>query len=88
MALYLLPDYQTSLKSIGLSVQEKFNIDFQNSNHLGSPIRMILATFDLQVTSIPQVKFQVNWAFGSGWKTYEQIFKMAEKATILDFCEQ
>ena len=66
MALYLLPDYQTSLKSIRLSVQEKFNIDFQNSNHLGFPIRMILTTFDLQITSIPQVKFQVNWPFGSG----------------------
>ena len=53
MALYCSPDYQTSLKSIGLSVQEKkFNIDFQDGGHLGFPIRMLLATFDLQVTSI------------------------------------
>ena len=33
------------------SVQEKkFNINFQDGGHLGFPIRMILATFDPQVT--------------------------------------
>ena len=43
----------SSFKSIGLSVQEKkFNIDFQDTDHLGFPIRTILTTFDLQVTSI------------------------------------
>ena len=53
MALYCSPDYQTSFESISLSVQEKkFNIDFQDGGHLGFPIRMILATFDLQVTWI------------------------------------
>ena len=53
IALYRSPDYQTSFKSIGLSVQEKkFNIDFQDGSHLGFLIRMILATFDLQVTSV------------------------------------
>ena len=46
----LLPNCQTSFVSIGLSVQEKFNIDFQDgAYHLGFPIRMILATFHLQV---------------------------------------
>ena len=51
MALYHSPDFQTSFKSIGLSVQEKkFNIGFQDGGHFS--IRMILATFDLQVTSI------------------------------------
>ena len=61
MALYRSSDYQTSFESIGLSVQKKkFNIDFQDDSHLGFPIRMILATFDLQVTSVPPMKFQVN----------------------------
>ena len=37
MALYRSPDYQTSFKSISLSVQEKkFNIDFQDGNHFGT----------------------------------------------------
>ena len=52
MALYRSPDYQT-FESISLSVQEKkFNIYFQDGGHLGFPIRKILATVDLQVTSI------------------------------------
>ena len=65
-ALYCLPDYQTSFKSIGLLVQEKiFNIDFQDGGHLGFSTRTILATFNLQVTLIP-MKFWVNCPFGSG----------------------
>ena len=68
MALYRLPDNKTSL-SIGLLVQEKkFNTDFQDSGHLVFQIRMILATFDLQVTSILPMKFQINCTFGSGEK--------------------
>ena len=48
MALYNSPDYQTSFKSIGFSVQEKkFNIGFQDGRHLGLPDQMILAIFDL-----------------------------------------
>ena len=35
-----------------------FNIEFKDSGHLGFPIRMILATFDLQVTSILPLKFE------------------------------
>ena len=62
MALYRSPDYQTSFVSIGLSVQEKkFNIDFQDGGHLGFPIRMILAIFDLQVTMVLPIKFRVHW---------------------------
>ena len=57
MALYRSPDYQTSFKSVGLSVQEKFNIDFQDGGHLGFLIKMILATFYLQVTSKFPMKF-------------------------------
>ena len=66
MALYVSPDYQTNFKSIGLLVQEKFNIDFQDGCHLGFPIRMILAIFDIQVTLILLMTFRVNWPFGSG----------------------
>ena len=33
MDLYRSPYYQTSFESIGLSVQEKFNIDFQDKGH-------------------------------------------------------
>ena len=72
MALYRSPNYQTSLVSVGIFVQEKkFNIDFQDGahgGHLGFSIRTILASFDLQVTSILPMKFQVNWPFGLGEK--------------------
>ena len=46
-------------KSFGQSVQEKkFSIDFQDGGHFGLPVRRILATFDLQVTSILPIKFE------------------------------
>ena len=58
MVLYCSPDCQT-FESFGLSVQEKkFNIDFQDSDHLGFPIRTILATVDLQGTSILPMNFE------------------------------
>ena len=44
-------------------------IDFQDGHHgghLGFPISMILATFDLQVTLMLPTMFDVNWPFGSG----------------------
>ena len=64
---YNWPQYfQASLESVGLSVQEKFKIDFQDGGHLGFWIWMILAIFDLQVTPLLPTKFQVNWPFGSG----------------------
>ena len=56
MALYHSPDYQTSLSQ--LTQEKKFNIDFQDGGHPGFPIRMILATFDLQVTLILPMKFE------------------------------
>ena len=61
--------FLASLESIGLSVQEKRKIDFQDGGHgghLGFPISMILATFDLQITLMLPRKFEVNWPFGSG----------------------
>ena len=39
--------FLASLESIGLSVQEKRKIDFQDGGQLGFPIGMILAIFDL-----------------------------------------
>ena len=61
MALFRSPDYQTNFQSIGLSIREKkFNIDFQHGGHLGFTIRMILAIFDLRVTSILPMKLPVN----------------------------
>ena len=74
MALYRSPYYQTNFELTGPSVQEnkfniKFNIDFQDSGHLGFPIRMILATFDLQVTLILPKKFYVYWYFDSGQRS-------------------
>ena len=67
MALYRSPDYQISFDSVDLSVQEKkFNIDFQDGGHLGLSIRMILISFDPQITSILQMKFRVKCPFGSG----------------------
>ena len=59
-----------SFKSIGILVQEKKRkIDFQDrgdGGHLGFPVETILAMFDLQVTPMLPIKFQVNWFFGSG----------------------
>ena len=52
---------KTSLSQLAFQVQEqKFNTDFQDGGHLGFPIRMILATIDLQVTvtSIFPMKFE------------------------------
>ena len=58
------------LESIGFWVQEKKRkIDFQDGSHgrhLGFPIGMIWAIFDLQVTPMLPSKFGVNWPFGSG----------------------
>ena len=44
--------------------QKKRKIDFQDGphgSHLGFQIGMILAIFDLQVTSMLPTKFQVSW---------------------------
>ena len=41
-------------------------LDFQDGDHLGFLIGMILAIFDLQVTLMLPIKFQVSWLFGSG----------------------
>ena len=61
---YFLP----SLESIGLLAQEmKWKVDFQDGghgSHLGFPIGMILAIFNLQVIPMLPTKFPVNWHLG------------------------
>ena len=58
---------RTKLQSNGLSFQEKKQkIDFQDGSHLGFPIRIVVAIFDLQVTLMLRIKFQVNWPRGVG----------------------
>ena len=62
--------FLSNFESMGISIQKKkFNIDFQDGNcggHLVYLIGTILATFDLQATSMIITKFQVNWPFSSG----------------------
>ena len=53
---------------LGLSVQEKFNIDFEDSGYgvnLGFPIRTSLAIFYLQVTPILSTRSYFSLPFGS-----------------------
>ena len=50
------------------SSEKKLKIDFQDGGHgghLGFPIGMILAIFDLQVTLMLPSNFGVNWPFSS-----------------------
>ena len=47
------------LESVGILVQEKFNIEFQDGSHLGFPIGTVLAIFYRQVT-ILTMKYQVT----------------------------
>ena len=63
-----------SFKSIGLSVQEKKRkLDFQEDDHLGFSIGMILATFDLQVTLMLPTKFQSVGHNSSAWALRAQV---------------
>ena len=45
---------------------EKYFQDGSSGGHLGFSNRTVLAIFDLQVTLLLPIKFQVNWPFGSG----------------------
>ena len=52
-----------------LGLGEEVKKDFQDGHHgghLGFPISMILAIFDLKVTLMLPIKFGVNWHFSSG----------------------
>ena len=57
---------------------EEAKIDFQDGHHgghLGFPIGMILAVFDLQVTLLLPTRFQVKWTFGSGEEGKKLVFQ-------------
>ena len=49
---------------LGEEVKKDFQ-DGHHGSHLGFPISMILAFFDLKVTPMLPTKFRVNWPFGS-----------------------
>ena len=51
---------------LGLGEEAKNRFSRWLPCHLGFPIGMILAIFDLQVTSMRPSKFEVNWPLGSG----------------------
>ena len=55
-----------------------------HGGHLGFPIEMMLAIYDLQVIPMVTTKFQINWPFGSGEEA-KNIFRLAAMAAILDF---
>ena len=49
--------------------EKKRKTDFQDGHqkdHLGFPIKTILAVFELQVTPMLSIKFRVNWPRGAG----------------------
>ena len=53
---------------VNSSVAGEYNKHKQDGSHLRFPIRMILATVDVQVTSILPMNFWVNCPFGTGEK--------------------
>ena len=65
----------------------KYKKHKQDGSHLGFPIRMILATVDLQVTLILPMNFS-QLPFWFRRKSSKQIFKMAAMAAIWDFLLQ
>ena len=71
---------------VNSSVAGKYNKHKQDGSHLRFPIRMILATVYLQVTSILPINFQFPFRFRR--KSSKQIFKMDAIASIWDFLSQ
>ena len=71
---------------VNSSVAGKYNKHKQDVSHLGFPIRMILATVDLQVTSILPKLSQLPFRFRR--KSSKQTFKMDAMAAIWDFLSQ
>ena len=70
---------------VNSSVARKYNKHKQDGSHLRFRIRMILATVDLQVTSILLMS-QLPFRFRR--KSSKQIFKMDAMAAIWDFLSQ
>ena len=72
---------------VNSSVAGKHNKHKQDGSHLEFPIRMILATVDLQVTLILPMNFE-SIALSVQGKSSKQIFKMDAMAAIWDFPSQ
>ena len=71
---------------VNSSVAGKYNKHKQDGSHLRFPIRMNLATVDLQVTSILPMNFHLPFRFRR--KSSKLIFKMDAMAAIWDFLSQ
>ena len=72
---------------VNSSVAGNYNKHKQDGSHLGFPIRMILATVDLQVTLILPINFESIGLSVQG-KSSKQIFKKDAMASIWDFLSQ
>ena len=72
---------------VNSSVAGKYNKHKQDGSHLRFPIRMTLATADLQVTLILPMNFE-SIALSVQEKKFKQIFKMDAMASIWDFLLQ
>ena len=83
VSLTWLPD---KFESNDISIQKKkFNTVFQDGDHLGFQIRMVLAASDLRVTSILPMKFLVSCPFGSAEQVQNRFSIRLLGRTILDF---
>ena len=58
MAKWFLKNHILDFIHVNSSVAGKYDKHKQDGSHLGFPIRMILATVDLQVTSILPMNFE------------------------------
>ena len=72
---------------VNSSVAAKYNKHKQDGSRLGIPIRMILATVDLQVTVILPMNFE-SIVLSVQEKKFKTDFKMAAMAAIWDFLSQ
>ena len=70
LIIQVTPTLPIKFRVVGLSVQDKkFKKDFQDGDcggHIGFPIRLSLAIFDLQIASLLSTKLRVKWPFGLG----------------------
>ena len=85
MAMWFLKNHD--FIHVNSSVAGKYNKHKQDGSHLGFPIRMILATVDLQVTSIPPMNFE-SIVLSVQEKKFKTDFQDGRMAAIWDFLSQ
>ena len=73
---------------VNSSVAWKYNKHKQDGSHLRFPIRMTLATVDLQVTLMLPMNFESTALLVQEKKSSKQTFKMDAIASIWDFLSQ